>query len=326
VAEAKIQHYVPQYYLRSFIDSKDQLYVVDRSREKFFRVPTKKVGGELYFNLINVKGIDPFAVEKALAEMEGIVAPALERVKAAKSLTNEQDRSAIMNLIAAITLRNPKQRAAIGEIVNQAGQRMLAAGLETRGRYDEYIAAMKAEGTLVKETYEEFKEIVKSTPGRFKVTQNFNILVELQFHDRLVRLHEGRRWQMLVASDDSGDFVTSDHPVCFCWSDGQDHRNLSPGFGAPGTEVIFPLSPKLVLRGTFEGEENLINTDRDTVARINSLLISNIHSQLYAQDALFNYKRGPQEGISSGATLWQDYVFLAAGKLKDDKVVALRAK
>lgn len=69
--EAKIQHYVPQYYLRSFIDAKEQLYVVDRPRGKFFRVPTKKVGGELYFNLINVKGIDPFAIEKALAELEG---------------------------------------------------------------------------------------------------------------------------------------------------------------------------------------------------------------------------------------------------------------
>jgi hypothetical protein len=167
-----------------------------------FRVPTKKVGGELYFNLINVKGIDPFAVEKALSEMEGIVAPALERVKAARSHANEQDRSAVMNLIAAVTLRNPRQRATIGEIVNQAGQRMLAAGLETRGRYDEYVSAMKAEGTPVGETYEEMKEMVRTTPGTFKATQDFNILIELQSYDRLVRLHEARRWQMLVASDD----------------------------------------------------------------------------------------------------------------------------
>lgn len=61
-------------------------------------------------------------------------------------------------------------------------------------------------------------------------------------------------------------------------------------------------------------------------AGINSLLISNIHNQLYVQDALFNYNRGPQDRISSGATLWQDNVFLAAGKPKDDKIVALRTK
>jgi hypothetical protein len=131
---------------------------------------------------------------------------------------------------------------------------------------------------------------------------------------------------MLVASGNSGGFVTSDHPVCLRWSDGKDHGNLSPGFAVPGTEVIFPLSPQLAMRGTFEGGEDAVNADRETVAGINSLLISNIHNQLYAQDALFNYKRGPNEGISSGSTLWQDKVFLAASKLTDDKVVALRAK
>jgi hypothetical protein len=185
---------------------------------------------------------------------------------------------------------------------------------------------MKAEGTPVGETYEEMKEIVRTAPGKFKATKDFNILIELQFHDHLVRLHEARRWQMLVASDDSGGFVTSDHPVCLRWSDGQDHGNMSPGFAVPGTEVIFPLSPKLVLRGMFDAGGDVIDANRDTVAEINSLLISNIHNQLYAQDALFNYKRGPKDGISSGATLWQDNVFLAAGQPKDEKVVALRAK
>jgi hypothetical protein len=46
-------------------------------------------------------------------------------------------------------------------------------------------------------------------------------------------------------------------------------------------------------------------------AGINSLLISNAHNQIYAQDALFKYKRGSSEEIGSGATLDQDKVFLA---------------
>jgi hypothetical protein len=323
---AKIQHYVPQYYLRGFIDARKQLYVVDRPRGKFFRVPTKKVGGELYFNLINVGGIDPFAVEKALSELEGIVAPALERVKATKSLTNANDRSAVMNLIASVTLRNPKQRGVVGEIVNQAGQRAAAEGLSTRKKFDEYISAMKAQGKEVRETYEQVKELVANTPGTFRPTQEFSILTELRFHDPLVRLYEGRKWQLVVASVDSGGFVTSDHPVCLRWSDGQDHGNLSPGFAVPGTEVLFPISPQLTLRGTFEGGENVIKADTSTVAGINSMLISNAHNQIYAQDALFKYKRGTSEKVSSGATLDQDKVFLARGKpTEGDKVVPLWA-
>jgi hypothetical protein len=325
-AEAKIQHYVPQYYLRGFIDAKEHLYVVDRPRAKFFRVPTKKVGGELYFNLINVRGIDPFAVEKALSDLEGLVAPALGRIKAAKSLANEKDRSAVMNLIASVTLRNPKQRGVVGEIVNQVGQRAAAEGLSTKEKFDEYVSMMKAQGKEVGETYEEMKELVAKTPGTFRPAQEFSILTELRFHDPLVRLYEGRKWQIVVAGEDSGGFVTSDHPVCLRWSDDQDHGNLSPGFAVQGTEMIVPISPQLALRGSFEGGEGVVETDTSTVAGINSHLISNAHNQIYAQDALFKYKRGPSEEIGSGATLDQDKVFLAGGKPpEDDKVVALRA-
>ena len=50
---------------------------------------------------------------------------------------------------------------------------------------------------------------------------------------------------------------------------------MSPGLGVPGTEVIFPLSPKLAIRGRFDSEEDVVHADKDTVAGINSLLISN---------------------------------------------------
>jgi hypothetical protein len=323
VAEAKVQHYVPQYYLRSFVGERDMLYVVDRPREKFFRVPTKKVGGELYFNLINVKGIDPFAVEKALSEMEGIVAPCLERVKAAKSLADEKDRSGIMNLMAAVSVRNPKQRAAIDGIVNQIGQPMEAAILGSKERYDAFTSSMRSQGGEAKETFEEARANAKSTSGRFKGTQEFHVMNELQFHDHYVRGYEQRKWQILVAGEGPGGFVTSDHPVCLRWCDGQDHGN--PGIAVQGTEVIFPLSPQLVLRGRFDGEENVIDADPDEVAEINSVLIGNIHNQVYAQDALFSYKRGPKGEIGSGSTLDQDKVFLAAGKrVESEKVVLLR--
>lgn len=132
---------------------------------------------------------------------------------------------------------------------------------------------------------------------------------------------------MLVAADDSGGFVTSDHPVCLRWMDDQDHGNSSPGFAMPGTEVIFPLSPKIALRGRFDGEEDIIRADKEAVAGINSLLISNCHDQVFGHDALFSYKRGKKEDIGSGAHLAADQVFLAGGKdVKSSKVVAFKTE
>ncbi|WP_190241943.1 DUF4238 domain-containing protein [Bradyrhizobium algeriense] len=158
-------------------------------------------------------------------------------------------------------------------------------------------------------------------------TENFNIYIEAKFHDTLVQRYEQRKWQIVVAIDDSGGFVTSDHPICLRWCDGKDRGFLSPGFGMPGTEVLFSLSPKLALRGRFDGEENIVQEDKDTVAGINSLLISNCHNQIYARDALFSYKRGPKEEVGSGAHLNTDDVFLAGGKDPGDtKIFTLRTK
>jgi Protein of unknown function (DUF4238) len=314
---AKQQHYVPQYYLRGFVNERKQLYVVDRPEAKFFRVPTKAVGGEKYFNLLTGSRVNPFAAEEALQELEDKVAPALERVKATQSLTDENDRSAIINLIAAVTMRNPKQRAAVNEMVQGLRQMLGAAGLETKERYDQIVQAAGAQGLPIDLTHEQMKAEFAKNPKWFKPPpplQDFNIFLEAKFHDRLVQLYEGRKWQIAVANDDSNGFVTSDHPVCLRWCDGEDHRFISPGFGKPGTEVLFPLSPNLALRGRFDGEETVVQADKETVAGINSLLISNCHKQVYARDALFSYKRRPKEEVGSGAHLDKDEVFLAAGK------------
>jgi hypothetical protein len=326
-ANAKIQHYVPQYYLRGFVNERKQLYVVDRPRAKFYRVPTNKVGAELYFNLVAINGINPFAVEEAISELEGKVAPVLKKVISTRLLGDENDRSAILNLIASVTLRNPKQRAVVSEMYRDAGQLAAGAALQTKEKYAEFTAAMKAEG-IAAPVYEEMKGWFEKEPGLFKPSSppnEFNILIELQSHDHLVKLYDGRKWQMLVADDDSGGFVTSDHPVCLRWTNGQDHGDTSPGCAMSSTEVIFPLAPKLVLRGRFDGNENVIQADKETVAGINSLLISNCHDQVFGRDALFCYKRGPKGEIVSGAHLDTDEVFLASGRdAKSGNIVTLR--
>lgn len=325
---AKQQHYVPQYYLRGFVNEKRHIYVVDRPKEKFFRVPTVAAGGEKYFNLLTENRVNPFAAEEALQELENKVAPALERVKAAQSLKDENDRNAIMNLMAAVTLRNPKQREAISGIAQGLGQLSAAAGLETKERYEQIVAGANAQGLKINLSYDEMKAEFAKNPEMFKPSRppkDFNIMIEAKFHDPLVQMYEGRKWQILAATDDSGGFVTSDHPVCLRWCDGKDHGFMSPGFGVAGTEVIFPLSPKLAIRGRFDGEENVVQADKETVAGINSLLISNCHNQVYGRDALFSYKRGPEEAVGSGAHLFEDRVFLAGGNdAVNDRVVPLR--
>jgi hypothetical protein len=325
-AAPRKHHYVPQFYLRGFVGEKDQLFVIDRPSERTFRTPPKNVAAERDFNRVEIEGMDPDAVEKALAEFEGKVAPALERIKEAKSLANKDDRDALMNLISALTIRNPRIRSTINDFIGELAQKAMESGLATEERWNSQVAQMKkAEGANV--SYADMKKMVEERRHKIEVAKEFNVAVELDQHDGLVQHLGNRKWQLIVANEGSGGFVTTDVPVCIQWADGKDHGIYSPGFGVAGTEVIFPLSTKLALRGTFEGEENVVEGDIFTVGSINSAVISNCNKQVYAHDHSFHFMRPLPKEIGSGATLLQDERFLAAGKKpQEDNVVALRDK
>jgi hypothetical protein len=329
-AAPRKHHFVPRFYLRGFVGKKDQLFVVDRSSKKTFRTAPKNVAAERDFNRVEVEGMDPNAVEKALAEFEGKVAPALERVKTAKSLANKEDRDAVMNLICALAIRNPRQRATINDFVGELAQRVVELGLQTKERWDGQIAKMKAAGIWddsSNASYEDIKKFIEERRYKIEVAKEFNVAMEIGGHNPLLQHLGNRKWQILRASEGSGGFVTTDVPVCITWSDAQDHGIFSPGFGVPGTEVIVPISTNLALRGTFEGEENVVEADIFTVGGVNSFLIGNAEKQVYAHDYSFRYMRPFPQEIGSGATLIQDEKFLAGGaKLEAGKVVELQTK
>jgi hypothetical protein len=286
--EPKRQHYVPRFYLKGFVGQKNRLFVINRPTERTFRTTPDNVAAENYFNRIEVEGMDPNQVEKVLAEFEGETAPALERIKAVKSLANEEDRAALVNLIASIALRNPWRREAIRAIYEEAGRRQLDAMFGTKEAWQKSVAELKAAGVWNEAagvTFEDMQEALKN--AKPKIPKELNIAIEIDLHDHLTELLWNRKWQVVVAADGSGGFVTTDDPACLRWTDGQLHGGLSPGFGLKETEIIFPLSTPLALRGSFEGEENVVEADAAMVATINALIISNAQNQVYAHDHSF---------------------------------------
>jgi len=110
---ARRHHYVPQFYLRGFSLPRKkvpQVEVFDRNRWAPFQSPIANIAAERDFNRIDVEGLDPNAFEEAIARIESKFALALQRIIAARSLRDEDDRAMLLNLIALLFLRNPRRR------------------------------------------------------------------------------------------------------------------------------------------------------------------------------------------------------------------------
>jgi Protein of unknown function (DUF4238) len=104
-------HWISQCYLRSFSVKKRrgwQLAVYDVVERKTFPAGTHNVALQRGFNLVDVEGLQADAFETTLANFESEAAPAIQRIIAARSLGNVDDRATLLNLIALFALRNPR--------------------------------------------------------------------------------------------------------------------------------------------------------------------------------------------------------------------------
>ena len=100
---------------------------------------------------------------------------------------------------------------------------------------------------------------------------------------------------LLKAPNNSGGFVTSDHPSCLSWSHGPpDNLGMGPGLASKGSGLLLPVSRRLALFGSFEIEDGEGEANEDLVARFNSQVIRRSSWQVYAHDVHFSYWFGDQ--------------------------------
>jgi hypothetical protein len=110
---ARKHHYVPQCYLKGFAVQRrktNQLVVFDCKSGKTFEASTANVAAERDFNRVDIEGHRPDVLETTMAELESQIALALERIIAARSIRQEDDRAFLFNLIGLLALRNPRKR------------------------------------------------------------------------------------------------------------------------------------------------------------------------------------------------------------------------
>jgi len=191
-AAPRKQHYVPQFYLRKFTGAKDMLLVFDRDKKETYRSKPLGIAAQRDFNRIDVEGMDANAVEKVLSEFEGETAPHLDRIIANKSIADQGDRSAMVNLMAAMTLRNPKRRQAMGEVIGNFAKNFFSR----KENYDKYVADMKKVGKEPEFTLEELRSERQSRSPKSRLLLRRSINTTIRPSCSGTR--SGRPWSLLI--------------------------------------------------------------------------------------------------------------------------------
>ncbi|HHV62087.1 MAG TPA: DUF4238 domain-containing protein [Firmicutes bacterium] len=282
----KRQHYVPQFYLRKFTDNNGGLYVFDKWTGRSFKTTTENVANERYFydfpqDVVQDEKMIQI-VENTLSRVEAQFSEAVETILAELSIRRKhrrpdqrkilykRDKEALAFFITLQIFRTREFRETWIEIaektaqaileISKASNKLAAFGGDCRIEYNRDLAPLEQAGFMF----------------------NPRIL------DRFVAVFCKHIW-LLGANRSERLLYSSDNPVVK--RDHVRHPFFSySGYGSPGIEIAFPLSPTVVLimyeRTYFKAYECLdgkvIPLCAENVDYYNSLQVGQSYRQIYS--------------------------------------------
>ncbi len=301
MSDARNHHFIPKAYLRGFAQDRPgkkepQVWVTDLVRSRSFSTSIRNIAARRDFNRIEVEEHPPNALEEAYGGFESLIRPSIKRIVKSGAFL-DKDRLVVLNLIAILSVRSPGKRRIISEFIGDISKKMLQITLGTQGRYESIMKDINQADGLTSPSnsvsYDEMKKFVESDEYDVNVDQTYLIGLELSSIDVVLRTLLSRKWRLLLAERKSGEFITSDDPACLKNTKELPSDFMGPGHGMSDTVLLFPLSRKAALIGSFEGEEGTIDCSPNLIGAFNSDVISNAREQIYSYDNKFRYYKHP---------------------------------
>jgi hypothetical protein len=316
MAEARKHHYVPQMYLKGFANAKGQLWTNDASTGRAFPAPPDGIAAQRDWNGLDVEGVRKDALEIELGKFEGVIAPAVKRVRESGSFGEAGgDREDIINLVTLLAVRNPRNREGIHRVATNLLRGMLVAPFKDEKRWSAVVDRLKAVGKWADGApvdFSGFKKYIDENADRLYAHKNLTLETELDVAENMYPFFDSRRWRILKAKGGTGGFVTTDHPVCLNRPGARMNYGqlYAPGFGLADEDIVFSLSSDVCLIGRREGEEDVIEVGLHNVASVNATVLGFAMKQIYSADDQFYYTRSPHEKIGRGFELLNDKHFV----------------
>lgn len=234
----KVQHYVPQSYLRRFsIQGKqDYLHCFDKFKFKKFRVNSKNICCETYFHDTS-EDVDQ-QIEKNLRYLESLWKPTCDKLVSTQDVTRltSNDRKLIAYFVATQLVRTKKWRQELQSLPLQLaeGIRQMAEKLPQEKWSGDLKSGMELEQLMLKKLATD-EEVIK----------NLHISTLEDIPEYVDIICNKKKW-ILFVNRTAIPFWCSDHPITR-----NNPINDSPygslGISCKGVEIHCPLSPNLSL-------------------------------------------------------------------------------
>jgi hypothetical protein len=250
MSNAKKQHYVPQFYLRQFIDpntpsgQEPYVWVFSKDGKKRQRRAPKNILWETDLYTFDVEGAKHYELERTLSKIESEFAEIVrKKVKLHLPLT-AQEHDTLCRFVATMLQRTVRQKD------NQ------------ESFYDELVAQVER---LETHHGSEASMSAKLRAGKKHVHKVGILGILTEIPELLCRMSLA----FFCTDGTSARFITSDDPVTLFNPDLQWQRFYGPGLAQSGVELTMPISPEVALCMTWSNLRGYIQIPRWRVEELN---------------------------------------------------------
>jgi hypothetical protein len=281
-------HFVPQFHLAGFTSTGTPdglLWVFDLGQRRQWQ--TRPKGAATLRDFYRLTD-EPGAAEAALSMLETMFAPGIRHIVQEREPPNLEERISLANYVALLHLRNPQFREMLRRHEEESAQYVLTLLTESRERWERTLSEASGRPITADEAsqYPRIQRMVRDQSYRVEISNEYFVRQIGALAEPIIRCLFPRKWSVLVAADDAGDFICSDHPISLV-SVGASSRFL--GFGTPQTEVTVPLDRKVAVVGRFEEEAGTEIADATKVGETNSRTAGMAEHYLYAPSSQFGF-------------------------------------
>jgi hypothetical protein len=300
-------HYVPQFYLRSFTPSGSpgRIYIYRRNRRPSLVGIRSVASEEDYYTMkSNITGVQKDQVDQLFRNLETGAAPIINHLLSAPNTRlADNDRGILSMFIAFLAFRTPRARANLMRMESEARVQIL----RILAGHKEFFQQEAKRAGIDPEEAEAARQAVFELGDDLRVefyggeSEDYIMRTQLEMADHITDIIS-RKYRYLLECT-GGYFLTSDHPVVLA-----PPKNYPAhlGLGFEPATILLPLSPKrcllltnrpiagvklpgcllLPFRRFMKNNGTVIKVDEASVEAVNRLIISQAHEAVFSHERL----------------------------------------
>jgi hypothetical protein len=266
----KHHHYLPEFYLKRFIDpnNKPYVWVYEKGGRRIRKASANDIAVQKhYYSFTTVEGErDTCSFENLFAKTEEHTAPIFAKIEAQQDLTDE-DRSWFATFLAFTLTRVPNYRENVERLIGETIREILISSAVDPKRFESMVRRFE-EKTEVKIgiPLKDYRKLILD--GQYEVIPSAAISLELVLlAEKLVPIFWNMKWIFIRATPDY-KFVTSDNPLSRYDPEPSPPPFNGVALASKTVQVTFPISRELALLASWKGREGHIRGHNSQIKEI----------------------------------------------------------